>query len=851
MDSYHYINQKTDLVTEKSFIKMNKNIQFQNFFRGDSNLNKPKGRIYNLNTKKGVHLTSRVKDNEIGGNGPKMLTLNFPPGFMYTDANNNPANRKTVSHDKNKYLKQNLSNNMELNDIGLDTQKIFSNTSKKGFQNASSSKTKDENNPCDKKKKIVTIKFSHNSNSEKEKIDYSGSPDNGYILNGNNEYIKSESESKSKRNNSFKENVEKISMNNYRDFRTNENNYISNSNINKNKSYNIYLKNQPNTKNSLNILYTPINIENNNYNYNNSTKTKTKKYSYVKKNIYSKNNPNKLVFNPSSITNQRMIRKCSDSDLCSSSINPLYLGNKKYNKNIKELNNHLSYSNLNENFYKKINNHIFYNYNESEVQDKHSSSQNKEKNIRTKTDFDTNVKSNYYQSLIYELENRFNNESKWDLNKDKNNNKIENLNIGITYKVYNGYKYYFNIPNAQVYLLKEVNYSIGKSMMDIVDEWNKKNENEEIYLKIYHREINSNQRQIMWVIQYPTGGESLNDLINSVGFYDENFLFNLINKLYKIIKKIKDDKCTNCDKFQNIPFCLCDIFININEHIKIIPPLMRQIPINSEIKKNENYSQTHPCKCKTNIFLLKILFNIQKESMSYFCLGFLILQIITQNLIFEMNSFKFLFKKLKTNLNNKINLNKIINNNKNNINCSDKKCCLVHLLLNIEKQKLNSNEYLLLSQFLKLYPKSLLTFLHECTSFKSTTKPSLTSEFLNLYNTNKNLNLTIKEILSITLLPKNDYIKFETFLGDFEMLYKDAKIEPENYVKKLNNNKILYVLSRAFEIDKDKLLNQLTQKMDCKSNRLNNGKEDDNENKDLEYIQNVNSLIFGTNPNNE
>ena len=142
MDNYYYINQKTELSkeSEKLYFPINKNIQIQNLFRGDSNLSKQKGRVYFINNnKKEIHLTSRAKESELGTNGPKMLTINFPPGFMITDNNT----RKTASHEKNIYIQQNMANNMELNDVGSDNEKIFSSTAKRGFQDNSN---RDKNN---------------------------------------------------------------------------------------------------------------------------------------------------------------------------------------------------------------------------------------------------------------------------------------------------------------------------------------------------------------------------------------------------------------------------------------------------------------------------------------------------------------------------------------------------------------------------------------------------------------------------------------------------------------------------------------------------------------------------------
>ena len=182
---------------------------------------------------------------------------------------------------------------------------------------------------------------------------------------------------------------------------------------------------------------------------------------------------------------------------------------------------------------------------------------------------------------------------------------------------------------------------------------------------------------------------------------------------------------------------------------------------------------------------------------------------------------------------NKINMNNIfsLKNMNKSIYFPEKKCCFVHLLLDIEKQKLNGNEYLLFSHFLNFYPKSLLSFLHECTSFDNN-KPSSSNEFLNLYDTNKNLNLSIKEILDITTLPKNEYIKFDVFLSDFEMLYKDKKINYDDFVRKLNTNKVIQVLSRAFGVDKEKFLNSLSQKIENNNNNLETNNYDSNANKD-------------------
>ena len=195
-----------------------------------------------------------------------------------------------------------------------------------------------------------------------------------------------------------------------------------------------------------------------------------------------------------------------------------------------------------------------------------------------------------------------------------------------------------------------MSYSCGKGLIPQIDLWNKKYTNDSLYLKIYDHEINFNQRQIIWIMQYPTGGESINDIINSVGFYDQNYLFDIVTKIYKAIIKLKEDK--DCEKYRNVPFCICDIFINVNEHIKMIPPLIRQIPIDSNLDKkhnNTNYNsnkEISQCRCKNN--LKQILKNFNEGTYSFFCLGFAIMQTITQNLIFEMKSYKYIINLIKT-----------------------------------------------------------------------------------------------------------------------------------------------------------------------------------------------------------
>ena len=871
MDNYHYLNQKTELSkeSEKLYYPINKNIQIQNLFRGDTNLSKQKGRIYFINNnKKEIHLTSRAKESDLGSNGPKMLTINFPPGFMITDNNA----RKTASHEKNIYIQQNMANNMELNDVGSDNEKIFSSTVKKGFQN---NDNRDKNNSNKErrqdqknvdifleKQKIKSIKLNSNENlnidinnlSKKNKYyTGSGSSVNGLNSTGNTGNLKSENELNSGRGTSSNE-IDKYEIAldlNKTESSDNKNKNISNvgtilskiksnSNSNINKPYYIFVNSNRENKPSSNLIHNNSNIDSN----NNSKDKCSKNNSFDKKKVKvlgGSSNSNKLVFNPSSIKNQRMIKEGSDSELFSSPINQLYIGNKKLANNSKELKklyNHLSYSNINitQNNHKK-NDNYFYHHNKSENNLKSSSSKdditsksksknknksnNKNKNhIKTKNEFGKNVRTNFYENLIYQLQNNskknINNGFEFDKNILKNfeikKKQTPDVNKGITYKLYNGYKYFFDVKHGQIFLLKDVSFNLGKGIIYGMEEWNKKNESDSLYLKVYGHENNSEQKQTTWIIQYPTGGESLNDMINSVGFYDKNILFELVTKIYKSIIKIKENM--NDEKYENVPFCLCDIFINVNEHIKIIPPLIRNIPLNSITNKDKKTNfHNFPCKCKINLKLLQKVFNINKDNISFFCLGFLIIQIITQNLIFELNS----YKNIITNNNNCYNK---FSSYKNNLDIKNN-CCFAHLLLDNENERLNGKEFLLFSHFLKLYPPSLLKFLHECTSFGDNT-PSPASEFLNLYDTNRDINLTIKEILDITNLPKNEYIKFDKFLNQFEILYKDLDIKYDDFIRKINHNRAINVLSRSFNMDKDTFLSQINKKINYNCHPKNN-----------------------------
>ena len=367
---------------------------------------------------------------------------------------------------------------------------------------------------------------------------------------------------------------------------------------------------------------------------------------------------------------------------------------------------------------------------------------------------------------------------------EKENNIQINLNEGISYQLLNGYKYNFNISNVEIYLLKEIHNSFVKKLKGHINLWKKKYNNESIYMKILDIKINIPEGHSTIIMEHPTGGENITNFINCIGFYNENILLQLISKIYKYILFLQNEKY-----FNNIPFCLCDIFLDVNEQIKIIPPLIRKISLCSN---NNNEIENENCLCKYYFDKIKNIFEINNNYISYFCLGFAVVQLLTQNIIFKLKSFNILM------------------NNKNNKDF--KKCCLIHTLLTIEILFCDKKEDLLLSNFLELYPKILIQFLHECTDFNG---KNTYQTFERLYNKkeNKNYNdkIQIKDLLKIIELPKNNYCRFDKFLQDFEILYKNFNINPDIFNYSLKKKKIISTLSRGFHIQKEDLVRYILQ----------------------------------------
>ena len=155
---------------------------------------------------------------------------------------------------------------------------------------------------------------------------------------------------------------------------------------------------------------------------------------------------------------------------------------------------------------------------------------------------------------------------------DNKINEQINLNEGISYNMINGYKYHFNLSNVDIYILKEINNKYIKKLIEPIKKWRNKYNEESIYLKIMDIKINTPEGSSTIIIEHPIGGENLTNISNSIGFINENLLLKIVSEIYKYILIVQKDKY-----FSNIAFCICDIFIDLHEQIKIIPPLIRYI----------------------------------------------------------------------------------------------------------------------------------------------------------------------------------------------------------------------------------------------------------------------------------
>ena len=810
-----------------NYNEANKMPKVSNFFRGDivtTNNKYPKRSSYD---KKEIFYTSRIKENELE---PKLLLEKLPPAFNLKNQRNSNDSKKTSNtkyssneQRNNSHKKLTLNNSNETSPEDIIKINFSKSKKKEEYKKINNFFIEEEmniqkqlqikkNNNKINNKRITSFKLITNNNNAFQKnqgshIDYYEK--NNYPYNNTNNTNNNNSHLKT----NFSEYDNIKPKNNLNDLEINS----------KNKDIRDYLTNSKFKKNSeqkykLNTIN--INNLNNNCIYNteslNSSDLPKKKYRKTSdpethhtelkelKNIY---NAKKKNIRSGSYMNMVNCQNILQTDSYYSPIST----NTNINTITNLTNNNFS---IGGNTLKEIDdfklsgNSILQNIlpqkkNNSKMQ-KLKSSKYFNENIRsikniTKINKIPIIAGGVFGNININLKLNSNGHRRHHENIDsdheniKNTKKeIENINEGITFRYNNGYKYYFNLRSANIYFLKEVQNNLVKGFSTAINAWNKLFHKNSNYLKIICRKINIPENHYTFIIEYPKGGESIYDIINSIGLYEQQYIHKIISEIYKNILILKNENDNDIIKhYQNIPFCLCNIFLTINGEIKIMNPIIRKMHINSNKNiENNNKSKkenNNICQCMKNFEKLKIIFNIHNNSL--FCLGFAILQLITQNLLFKLKSYNLLLNQKNA---------QIINNNKY--------CCLLHSLLNIENsQKYNiDNNDLKLSNFLYLYDSNLLNFIHQCTKFNTDISDYPNSDFIDNYEDMDNdINISIKELFKIiTHIKLNDYISQNNFFSTFELLYKDIKINSINFKNLLHENKVINILIRSFVIDK-------------------------------------------------
>ena len=834
-----------------NYNETNKMPKVPNFFRGDivsnNNNKQPKRSSYD---KKEIFYTSRIKESEIE---PKLLLEKLPPAFNLKNQRNSNDSKKTSNtkyssneQKNNSHKKLTLSNSNDTSPEDLVRINYSKSRKKEEYKKINNYFIEEEmniqkqlqikkNNNKINNKRVTSFKLitKNNNNNIYEKNNYLyNNTNNTNNTNNNNSHLKtdfSEYDNIIPKNNLL--NLEINSKyNNIRD-------YLTNSTFKKNLE-------QKHKLNTININ----NLNNNNIYNNESLNTSDlskKKYRKTSdpetyhtelKELKNISNENKKNIRSGSYMNMINCQNILQTDSYYSPIST--------NANINTITNF-----TNNNFsiggntlreiddFKLSGNSILQNILP------HKKSTNKMQKLKSSKYFNENIRSiknitkikkipiitgGVFGNININLKlNSNGHQCHEHIDSDHENIKstkkeIENINEGISFRYNNGYKYYFNLRSANIYFLKEVQYNLVKGISTSINTWNKLFHKNSNYLKIICRKVNTPENHYTFVIEYPKGGESIYDIINSIGLHEQKYIYKIISEIYKnilILKNINNNDIIQ--QYQNIPFCLCHIFLTIYGEIKIMNPIMRKMPINST-KNNGNNNRTKKennsggmCQCRKNFEKLKIIFDIHNNSL--FCLGFSILQLITQNLLFKLKSYNILINQKK---------DQIINTNQNY-------CCLLHSLLNIEKKPVYNinNKDLKLSNFLYLYDSNLLNFIHDCTKYNNDLSYFPDSDFIDNYEEiDNNINISIKELFKIiSYIKANDYISQNNFFRTFELLYKDMKINSINFKNLLHENKVINVLIRSFDIDKREFKNKFKQIINIENN-LEYDEYDENKN---------------------
>ena len=778
--------------------QLNPGIQIQNFFRVDHNSKFQQNplRISNKNTiatKPGSHhyeiiYSSRSKSKERDSdnsciNKPKIIINNLPPEFnINTNTNTNSNNTNT----NNNYTNNNISDNNYVTKNGYE--KVINN-----FLIGTKTDIKNRENNLHYTKNIQNNHLSYTSNENLSKNDTNinnNSTSNNNITNNNINHYNTEGSDLDNINQDissigFKSfNIISIKNRGKTALKYHRNEYYNGNLseiaeiINKKNSNRSQKRNEKenNNKNKINI----IKISEENKKLKNLTKCGIRP---IKINNYTNNFQRKVIppimhkLDKINFDSESMFsfKKSQLSNLNNFNYSKLQKNDSNSNMNLMEKNQGKTFS--------SFKNGIRYNL---DIERKSFSGKNinedfSKKKVVSRPNSEDNNKTNFETN---------NNNNDYNNEKDIINKKIQNLliykkspnnlNSGLFYKLCSGYKFYLDLNNVDFYIFKEIENNNSNNILKLIESWQKNYKKCNHYLKILGFKKFSGHKNYCIILEYPTGGENFNDIINAIGFYDVKLLLNITQIIYECLTKVKND-----NNNQGINFCLCDIYININNHIKIIPPFIRNV------QKNKSF-----CKCKSSMNKLKNIFNYDKNNISLFSLGFILLQLITQNLIFKMKSFNYLIKAEKENY----------------ILCF-KKCCFIHTLINIEEKLCDKKKDLLLSNFMDLYPKSVSNFLHICTQFKPLDNLDIIykHEFLNMYDARNRIDIHFKEILKILNFDEmfnNNQIKYCDFLNKFESVYK--KLDINQYVfNKVFKYKILNNLIRAFNLSDKKEVDKL------------------------------------------
>ena len=456
-----------------------------NFFRGENipNNKQPKRLSYD---KKEIFYTSRIKESELE---PKLLLEKLPPAFnVKNNRNSNDSKNTTNTKYSSNEPKNNGYKNLVLNNSNETSPeemvKInFNKQKKKGedYKKINNFFIEEEINI----QKQLQIKKHHNKIKNNKGL----SPFNLITKNNNdkNIFIYNNTNTNNTNNNShiktdFSEYENIIGLNS--NYNHNIKNYINNSTFNKTNEEKYKISEKKYKLNTININ----NINNMN-----------------KKNNYLLNNESLNT----SDSLKKKYRKSSDPETYHTEINELKNDNKEIKKNIRSgsymnmincqniLQTDSYYSpvstNTNINTINNLTNNNY--YDEFKLSGnlvlKNIFPSNKKNNEKTQIKstkyINNNIKSiknitkmkkipiisggvlgGININLKYNNKNGHNHNNYNELDNSNHNNKdifnnfkspkkeIENINEGITFKYNNGFKYYFNLRNANIYFLKEV-----------------------------------------------------------------------------------------------------------------------------------------------------------------------------------------------------------------------------------------------------------------------------------------------------------------------------------------------------------------------------------------------------------